>query len=93
MQNRIEYLRAKYNKPIDESVLRHIASDLVDGKRKLGHENARYNHKLGLTTREKVRKYVDRIRELTSDTKRVHKGEIKQLKEAISNLYKKRIYS
>ena len=90
MQNRIEYLKAKYSKPIDDSVLYHIASDLVDGKRKLGHENFRYNHKLGLTMREKVRKYVDRIRELTSDTKRIHKGEINQFKKAIGNLYKKR---
>lgn len=66
MRNRIEYLKAKYSKPIDDSILYHIASDLVDNRKRLVEV---YEHKPKLriltgTRRERLRKAISRIRDL-----------------------------
>ncbi len=50
MQNRIEYLKAKYIKPIDDSVLVAIALDFIEGRKRIS-----LNSEKVVYTKQKVR--------------------------------------
>ncbi len=89
MQNRIEYLRAKYSKPIEDHVFDSIADDLVSGRKNLLIDGRKFKGK-EKSPREVIRYSVDQLRAYLLMKEKFDSKEISSLRKSIMRNYKNR---